>query len=526
MNNGTEQIFLVNSTGTESSTIQKPDANSDLTLLDLENVQDFSTVCRICATTTDFLIPIFEGEGLQNDLADKINKHLPIQVRAEDRPRLPSAVCGACGGALLRWHALAARCARADRALRDLMEQESSKSEQNKSPPSYEDSCPSISPEPLKTCPYCSADTPESTYKDHLVDAHSELLFHCQECDTYVDRKDFILHMSLHCVQYTNDNQEAETKKVIQKSENKRPRKPRKKPDVKDENENTKAAKKKTTCIKAEVEAKADNAINTEKEKSVNDLEENDFSDHSDADFGFGPLPESVFDAIEDSQDNNAEEYSRLESHSSEDADNPSTSEQPAPENTVASQKKVRTCPICSKTYTASSSYFYHMKYYHRQSKEHACDVCGRKFGTRGSLAQHASIHTGECDFECTKCGKKFRSKASLYIHSQTHIPNGGSKCGICGRTFRWRAALQRHAARHGAARAHACAQCGRAFAVRCDLVRHARTHERGHFSCDKCKATFAQPRYLRVHLRRKHGIGNSQNDESIAPSPPLQEGP
>lgn len=43
-------------------------------------MEDFSTVCRTCATVTEFVIPIFDGEGLQNNLAEKIHKHLPIQV--------------------------------------------------------------------------------------------------------------------------------------------------------------------------------------------------------------------------------------------------------------------------------------------------------------------------------------------------------------------------------------------------------------------------------------------------------------
>lgn len=37
-------------------------------------------MCRLCATVTEMVVPIFEGEGLQNNLADKIHQHLPIQV--------------------------------------------------------------------------------------------------------------------------------------------------------------------------------------------------------------------------------------------------------------------------------------------------------------------------------------------------------------------------------------------------------------------------------------------------------------
>lgn len=45
-------------------------------LLDLE--QDASILCRLCANTDDQLIPIFKDEGLEHDLATKLQKYLHI----------------------------------------------------------------------------------------------------------------------------------------------------------------------------------------------------------------------------------------------------------------------------------------------------------------------------------------------------------------------------------------------------------------------------------------------------------------
>ena len=39
-----------------------------------------SQMCRICASVNDHMIPIFKEEGLDYDLCEKINKHLPIKV--------------------------------------------------------------------------------------------------------------------------------------------------------------------------------------------------------------------------------------------------------------------------------------------------------------------------------------------------------------------------------------------------------------------------------------------------------------
>lgn len=41
---------------------------------------DIQALCRICGNINDFLVPIFEDQGKENELGPKINQHLPIQV--------------------------------------------------------------------------------------------------------------------------------------------------------------------------------------------------------------------------------------------------------------------------------------------------------------------------------------------------------------------------------------------------------------------------------------------------------------
>lgn len=41
---------------------------------------DTGQLCRVCANANDYLIPIFDGEGLEHELGMKIEKHLPIKV--------------------------------------------------------------------------------------------------------------------------------------------------------------------------------------------------------------------------------------------------------------------------------------------------------------------------------------------------------------------------------------------------------------------------------------------------------------
>lgn len=41
-----------------------------------------SQICRLCATIGIQFIPIFNGEGAEHQLCEKIHKHLPIHVRS------------------------------------------------------------------------------------------------------------------------------------------------------------------------------------------------------------------------------------------------------------------------------------------------------------------------------------------------------------------------------------------------------------------------------------------------------------
>ncbi|CAH4034154.1 unnamed protein product [Pieris brassicae] len=245
----------------------------------------------------------------------------------------------------------------------------------------------------------------------------------------------------------------------------------------------------------AETAYAAYDALPSSTDKVIDRLEQNEFSDHSDTE-SFARLSESVFEAIEDTRD--------------------SIIDKPTDEIRVIEKckksKRTRPCPICGKVYTASSSYFYHMKHVHRQSKEHSCDVCGKKFGTRGDLEQHAAVHTAECKYACRSCDKKFRSRASRYIHEQIHEGVKNYECSTCGKCFRWRTHLHRHTLRHAADKKHECAVCGRGFSVHCDLLRHARTHAVGSYECEECRVKFAQIRYLKAHMRKKHSVTSTSD--------------
>ncbi|KAK3929092.1 Zinc finger protein 567 [Frankliniella fusca] len=81
-----------------------------------EEIQNRDSLCRLCACHTQLLIPIFEGEGKENNLSDKITRHLPIQVVPNDV--LPVQICFQCASTVISWDELSESCIEAEQKLK------------------------------------------------------------------------------------------------------------------------------------------------------------------------------------------------------------------------------------------------------------------------------------------------------------------------------------------------------------------------------------------------------------------------
>ncbi|XP_047994011.1 zinc finger protein 628-like isoform X1 [Leguminivora glycinivorella] len=513
MSTGTEQIFLPDSArnlphGAEMMRSTRPGNGAPtINTTNLENVSDFSKVCRVCATVTELVIPIYGEEGLRNNLADKIKRHLPIKVTENDV--LPLVVCFQCSSTLLATHELVACSLQADAALRTVHAQRVKRERRAQPPPPPP---PPVEPEldtegivedrpdNYRRCEFCPLVVLSTLYVSHLVGRHADLLFHCDECNSYVARRQFVAHMTFHAHQYDAIGRPPVPKPFSA------PPYPLPAPAPSRPDTTTAPADSTTPAVATPAPAPA--AAERHRHRAAPEPEA-EAQPVAVAESNPNPVEIIESDSVSDDSDDPVEnpvpaQVIRPESNAQVEATEPESEKKPA----------VRQCPHCPKTYKAPSSYFYHLKYTHGKSREHECGTCGRRFGTRGALRQHASLHepapAAAPGLQCDQCGKRFRTKAGHYIHAQTHKGDKEKKyaCAECGRAFRWRTELKRHVARHEAKRTHACEACGRAFSVRADLLRHARTHQRAPHVCPAagCGLTFAQARYLRAHEARKHG--------------------
>ncbi|KYN26976.1 hypothetical protein ALC57_03317 [Trachymyrmex cornetzi] len=80
-------------------------------------------LCRICANASGRMISIFEGEGAQHDLINKILKYLPIHVcTVTISDTLPLQLCERCANVLMAWHELNEGCLNAQRKLLEMQD--------------------------------------------------------------------------------------------------------------------------------------------------------------------------------------------------------------------------------------------------------------------------------------------------------------------------------------------------------------------------------------------------------------------
>uniref|UniRef100_A0A146KPD1 ZAD domain-containing protein n=1 Tax=Lygus hesperus TaxID=30085 RepID=A0A146KPD1_LYGHE len=75
--------------------------------------QDPSGHCRTCGNGHEYYIQIYSDAGKTHELADKINRHLPIMVSESDT--LPTQICYQCASTLLAYNDLIEVCLNAEK---------------------------------------------------------------------------------------------------------------------------------------------------------------------------------------------------------------------------------------------------------------------------------------------------------------------------------------------------------------------------------------------------------------------------
>ncbi|XP_055614572.1 zinc finger protein 84-like isoform X1 [Uranotaenia lowii] len=286
---------------------------------------------------------------------------------------------------------------------------------------------------------------------DHLKDQHADQIFHCEQCDNYLDRNILIQHMTMHALSmFTGGDQSVTAAPGEEES-----------PEPEDED----GQKPQTSGM---------------------DLEEGEGSQET----------------VEGKSGDGTEAANRENGNKSP----PSEAVEPKP-----GEGRKLYCYICEKTLANRSAYSYHINQVHLNIKNFSCTYCNKKFGNQRLLNNHvAGVHSRERNFTCDTCSKRFKTNVALYNHQRTHDDSAAAKfsCTFCDKKFRFRNHLTSHQLVHMNERNFPCNQCDKKFNNPECLQKHKLTHvETLPYQCPLCGFSTKQKRYLVMHAKRIHMV-------------------
>lgn len=177
-------------------------------------------------------------------------------------------------------------------------------------------------------------------------------------------------------------------------------------------------------------------------------------------------------------------------------------------------KKRIKTCPLCKKTYTTAKDMRRHIREVHSKERSVKCNICGKSYKSERHVSQHKRrLHLGikkvtHFNFECFHCGSKFISRTHLADHMTSHTGIKNHVCNICQSSYTTSRGLRRHNKNHlrdtGVLRVdemYKCNQCDKLFIEQSEMVKH-RDWVHGD-KCNLCKVCGARVKgNIKAHMR------------------------
>ncbi|KAM3962552.1 uncharacterized protein ACR2FA_003456 [Aphomia sociella] len=174
-------------------------------------------------------------------------------------------------------------------------------------------------------------------------------------------------------------------------------------------------------------------------------------------------------------------------------------------------------CEECNKVLGSMCALHTHKKMHKVSKPGYPCRICGRRFNQSGHLAIHMRMHTGERPYPCDLCPKAFKVKVERDDHRRTHTGERPFACTACPKTFTAAARLREHARIHTDQRPYRCEICGAAFRRPYARTVHTLIHtgEKPH-ECDVCGTAFRRSGDMWKHKRTLHGVQAANDAECM----------
>lgn len=441
--------------------------------------QDLWRYCRVCACAFEAMVPIYDDNGIEMQLEEKINNYLPITVTPDDP--LPLQMCHGCVEKLNITHELIVSCLDSDARFHQFMEE----GEQ-------EIKCEVHSPQPANP-----ADVPQK--ESYSSEEKAE--------DAPKVKKKVVVLKLVH----SNSSQLPPSVRIAKALEYLKSKK-----KVED-------SANATTNMPVATHAVSQPAVQTsEKFEDVN------------PELQVAGIAE--FCVVTSGKDGSGEINSgspKFESKITEalgTVDNGTKQRIVEAVHSIVSkhgESQGFTCSDCGQDFSAQGDLADHLcprKPKLSKVNEFTCRECNKKFKDAYKLTIHKQLHKKGVVFICHECGKTFPRWDSLHIHQNVHKGIKPYRCKHCGQRFLHRGSLHAHlASEHALTRPWACKLCDKAFATKNNWRLHMRTHrmvnETGSpmklikvlrqeaFRCTQCPKAFPTQERLRQHEPIHRGV-------------------
>jgi uncharacterized Zn-finger protein len=180
---------------------------------------------------------------------------------------------------------------------------------------------------------------------------------------------------------------------------------------------------------------------------------------------------------------------------------------------------------FCGKEFNLKHKLTTHIKRTHNNIRDHACDVCEKRFFTPKELKvhilkQHSPGYVDNSAYFCEICGKQYASTKSLRTHMKYH-QEPEYRCAFegCQKGFITKLLLMNHEKTHFGQRDHMCHLCEKSFFSANHLRRHISvSHDKVRVNCfvEGCRFSVGRKDYLRNHIQTHRELPDDVKNEYL----------